>query len=416
MRKARTSSLPKLLEEGGDPTWPSLSTRMDFPKSHISLARGEFLAGSLANVTDGKGTAQKGLLLVSNLRLLFIENHRGRTISIGFTSIIGTHVRRIHAVEGSEREAMPSRRPGRPFASTQALVVSCRSSLGGHLEFIFKNSSSEMNKFATACKSLTLSFHASRAYREILSCTSIIFRRKIGLRLLHEETVMNIYDGVFNLSYREGHLGRLILTNLRFIWHSSFNAEFVNVSAPLLLLIDGPKTTTTSFGKTLLLEIRKVGAMEKVREEQEGDNNSQDNRIKLNGASTRTMLGFKIDPLELLTTVHDEIRVLYEAALKAPNFGVLSPSISKNVTRIPTLPSNNEKSIMLESIADPAAEHIGINEMKPGQLLDPSAYFADPFKESDRPVVFDGTIGLAVETCIGGHSCHSLWQALCEYE
>ena len=128
------------------------------------------------------------------------------------------------------------------------------------------------------------------------------------------------------------------------------------------------------------------------------------------------MLGFKIDPLELLTIVHDEIRVLYEAALKAPNFGVLSPSNSKNVTRIPTLPSNDEKSIMLESIADPAAEYSGINETKPEQLLDPSAYFADPFKESDRPVIFDGTIGLAVETCIGGHSCHSLWQALREYE
>ena len=47
-----------------------------------------------------------------------------------------------------------------------------------------------------------------------------------------------------------------------------------------------------------------------------------------------------------------------------------------------------------------------------GDALDASAYFADPLKERDRPVVFDDHLGLAVETCVGGYTCETLWDAL----
>ena len=52
------------------------------------------------------------------------------------------------------------------------------------------------------------------------------------------------------------------------------------------------------------------------------------------------------------------------------------------------------------------------DESSPVAPLDPSTYFADPLKERDRPVVFDTTLGLAVETCVGEYDCAKLWDAL----
>ena len=78
--------------------------------------------------------------------------------------------------------------------------------------------------------------------------------------------------------------------------------------------------------------------------------------------------------------------------------------LTERVLRVSKKPTS-----MLE---DPSASAVALLDDEDGDALDASAYFADPLKERDRPVVFDDHLGLAVETCVGGYTCETLWDAL----
>ena len=232
------------------------------------------------------------------------------------------------------------------------------------------------------------------------------------------------------------------------------NGEAANVSVPLLQLVAPPRKVSTRFGRTLVIEARRGGRGVFVppppdddddddrletaegskenpyRQDRGGEqpphhhhheqssssasssvssSSSPNTSSSTNNEPEKVVLGFKIDPPPLLDSIQTEITALYAAATKDPTFGV-------------SLPPPTEKSAAHEAQSSTmgppgwggalSSSAVALLDDEDGDALDASAYFADPLKERDRPVVFDDHLGLAVETCVGGYTCETLWDAL----
>ena len=159
-----------------------------------------------------------------------------------------------------------------------------------------------------------------------------------------------------------------------------------------------------------------------------------------NNKPEKVVLGFKIDPPPLLDSIQTEITALYAAATKDPTFGVsLPPPTEKSAAHeaqgrasrgsgcsgdgsgkdeVDTDAAAAAATRLLAAMGPPgwggalSSSAVALLDDEDGDALDASAYFADPLKERDRPVVFDDHLGLAVETCVGGYTCETLWDAL----
>lgn len=71
-------------------------------------------------------------------------------------------------------------------------------------------------------------------YRDIKLRGSLV--KDDSLILLPEEMIFEQVNGVWNLSGEQGHLGCLIITNIRVVWFANLANNF-NVSLPYLMIV-----------------------------------------------------------------------------------------------------------------------------------------------------------------------------------
>ena len=78
------------------PIWQSTEIRFDSPVNALPPRKGEFLIDSINSVEDTKGNnGQRGSLLVTNLRILWISHKNNRTnLSVGLGTVMGVNVRK----------------------------------------------------------------------------------------------------------------------------------------------------------------------------------------------------------------------------------------------------------------------------------------------------------------------------------
>lgn len=189
------------------------------------------------------------------------------------------------------------------------------------------------------------------------------------LVLLPLEEIYEEVDGVWNLSNEQGQLGKLFVTNVRFVWFASSN-ELFNISVSYYQIKDVIEKDT-KFGKTLVVKT-----------------------AKHSGGYT---LGFRIDPPERCTQVVQRLHGLLTVYAAAPIFGV---DFEAEAAPVPL----HERTVEVE---DDDLEII--DEDGAGDAF--AVYFADVTKAEgvERPPVYSESLGLAIEELRPGVTVDALW-------
>lgn len=115
-----------------------------------------------------------------------------------------------------------------------------------------------------------------------------------NLNLLAQEQIFNTIAGVWNLSSDQGNLGTFITTNVRLVWYADINETF-NMSLPYLQIatID---LRSSKYGPALVITCKDTGG--------------------------GYVLGFRIDPVDRLTVMHQELQSLFAVYKENPVYGV----------------------------------------------------------------------------------------------
>lgn len=225
----------------GNYVWQDREIRFDSPPEHLEERRGESLIDSINSVEDTKGNnGERGSLVVTNLRLLWISHKSGSTnLSIGYNTVMHINIRKAKS---------------RLRGTTQALYIMTKFN-NSRFEFIFTSLVKNSPRMFTtaqvrgddlplhmirvralkAChnhpQAVLRAYETSKLYRDLKLRSSII---KDGqLILLPKETVYNQLPGVWNLSTDQGNLGSFVITNVRIVWHAKLAQNF-NVSIPYM--------------------------------------------------------------------------------------------------------------------------------------------------------------------------------------
>lgn len=236
-------------------------------------------------------------------------------------------------------------------------------------EFIFTSLlAGSQRKFASVVE-VHKAYVASAMYRELKMRGAVVHNKR--LRLLGQEQVFASQNGVWNLSSDQGNLGTLVLTNVRVVWFADMNEGF-NISLPYLQM------------STVVLRDSKFGTALVV------------------SSSTHSggyVLGFKMDPEERLRRTHKELCALHQVYSKCPIYGV--ELIGRSVAAADPSPS-----LVLPEECD--GDRDGEGDM-PDTL---AAYLAVDPHVKDRDVVYNGDLGLAVESLKENITLRQLWEVI----
>lgn len=326
-----------------------LQVRTFQPAEELKLIPGETSFTIITRVEDCKGHPnQFGQIQITNIRLIwYIPKAININASIGFRSLVSYNV--SDAVQ-----------PG--TGQTEVLYIRCKE-LGKTFEFIFSVSKSKQSLFRffdLAVKNYT----SSPLLREQKLRSSLI--KDGSVALLAGEQVMKKVDGIANFSGDVAKTGTVIVTNYRFIWYSEIVSNF-NVSIPLILIPSLHASKSRRYGKCIY--------------------------IKINSAGINFMYGFTLQPEEALVEFVNHLEKIRAAAHRIP---LLTPPLSM---------------VNVEQVVPPAH----VEEDLEFQDADPSLlYLPCDVDESDiktQPIVFEPTLGLAIEALPSGDSLSERWNA-----
>mmetsp|Transcript_34321 Transcript_34321/g.44282 ORF Transcript_34321/g.44282 Transcript_34321/m.44282 type:complete len:352 (+) Transcript_34321:1357-2412(+) len=255
----------------------------------------------------------KGTLMVTNLRVLFVELKRGGNMSIGWGNVTKVEVRAKNLTATANQDTV--KHPPK-------LTVITKSKNENYIfEFLAPNP--QLPKVFVHIKRLHSIFQQTTLYREIkLRLPKMVNNGEVVLlgsesgqsqrEILHESV-----NGVFNLSgtgsssTSAGMIGCLTLTNVRIIWHANHSHDF-NLSVPFNQVKEkGIKLRETKFGRVVSITVRS------------GDS-----------------FGFRIDPTDRLNSVSAHMIALFKTFSKSPLYGVYLPKI--NITIQSTQQSSDE--------------------------------------------------------------------------
>ena len=341
-----------------DLIWQDRDLRFDIPASQLALRRGEVLIDSLQPVEDTKGNnSDKGQLSVSNLRLLYVSEREQRSnLSIGLCTIVSIAVK-----------ATDTRLRGKQ----SGLFVTAKSATS-RFEFVFTYAGEGASfSIFTSVQAVYRSYDTTRLYRDLKLRGAII--RDKTLILLPDEQVYSKVEGVWNLSSEQGNLGSLFVTNVRLVWHANL-AENFNVSIPYQQ-IKVLKLRDSKFGHALVIET--------------------------SARSGGYILGFRMDPMEVLTNTFQEVKTLHAVYAVSPLFGVaydktkvLAEGSSKTAAKL----SINDD---VEIVGD---EHVDVL----------ASYLAEGAgrRQGEAEVVYCKELGLAMEKLRGNVTVKDLWNVL----
>jgi hypothetical protein len=204
--KGSKSKLPS------DPTqlWQDVEVLFDLPASCLRLRKGEVLLDSLASVEDSKsGGLSKGTLMLTNLRLTFVEAKTGQNISIGFGGVVKSNIRNVTtfkkspaasaaaaaiAVQTAPATTSTTSAVSPPTSSsssiqqsassTRALVVHARDAEKKRFEFVFTAPESRQHpRLFLRFRSCSLAYENTKLYREVVPRGAMTVRHG-KLRLL----------------------------------------------------------------------------------------------------------------------------------------------------------------------------------------------------------------------------------------
>lgn len=320
----------------------------------MELRGGEFVIDQLDDVEDTKGNnGEPGSLSITNLRMIYQSKRSKRVnVSVGYKTIISMTIRTANS---------------KLRGPSQALYVLCKFG-STRYEFVFTHLVPNSPRLFTTIQTVHRAYESSKLFREVRLRAALI--RDHQLIMLPHETLFSKLSGVWNLSSDQGNLGRFFITNVRVVWHAQL-AENFNVSVPYMQMKSVRLRESTRFGLALVIE---------TSEESGG-----------------FVLGFRVDPVEALVAVTQEIENLFAMFAETPIFGV---------------------DFSVESVAVPIeARTVALVEESDQVLADDrssalACYYADPEKNADRPAVFSPDLGLAVEDLREGTTIAQLWSLL----
>lgn len=332
--------------------WQDQELRFDCSASNLQLRPGELVIDHLTDVEDTKGNnGEKGMLTLTNLRVMWVSLTRSSiNLSIGFNTISSISTRKTCSKLKGVTESLH-------------LLTKAKKQ---QFEYIFTNLDPNVEGhtrlFATVM-AVHRSYETSKAYRELKLRSSVLVDKQ--LRLLPHEQLYDKIHGVWNLCSDQGTLGVLYVTNVRIVWHCSVN-EIFNISLPYLQM------------KSVALRDSKFGMAMVVESSAESGN---------------YVLGFRVEPLEKLKAVAQQIQTVYQVYNACPVFGV---------------DFEFEDQAPLEMVPAPIEQPEYLEVVTHRDAL--ASYLADPHKVSDREPVFSSELGLAVEKLPDGYTLKDLWE------
>ncbi|CEO97095.1 unnamed protein product (mitochondrion) [Plasmodiophora brassicae] len=331
--------------------WQDRQIRFDVPFAQIMCRPGEVHVDSINSVEDTKGNnGEKGVLIVTNLRLLWIAQQNQKTnLSIGYHCIISINIRLAHS---------------RLRGNTEALYVMTKFN-GTRFEFIFTSLVRRSPRLFSTVQAVFRSYETTKLYRDLKLRGAII--RDKQLIILPDEHVYSQVTGVWNLSSEQGNLGIFVISNVRLVWFATM-AENFNVSIPYIQILE-VRIRDSKFGKALVLTTT--------------------------NSSGGYVLGFRIDPPERLQEVFQEICSLHQVFSENPIFGVRHQLEEKALPLDQLIVKRQVDDVEIVSVSD-GEDAFG-------------AYYADAGKVVDREPVYDSYLGLAVEKPLEGVTTEQLW-------
>lgn len=333
--------------------WQDREIRFDIPTNAAEQRAGEVLIDSLSTVEDTKGNnGEHGTLKATNLRMIWVENKNPRTnLSIGYNCIVSITIKTAQS---------------KLRGNSQALYVLTKFN-GTRFEFIFTNVVQTTPKLFTTVQAIHRAYETTKLYRDLKLRGAIIKNKE--LILLPQEQIYNKINGVWNLSSDQGNLGTFFLTNVRLVWHANL-AENFNVSIPFLQM-KTIRVRDSKFGLALVVET-----------------------MPQSGAY---VLGFRIDPVELLHQTTQEIQNIHQVYSTNPIFGISYAQDDK--VPLTQLQAFRQQDSEGSEGADEGVEGDGW-----------ALYYADVNKAQDRPPHCHPDLGLAVEALPEGITLDMLWQ------
>lgn len=315
----------------------------------LKLISGETTYAIITRVEDCKAhPGQFGQIQITNIRLIwYVPKTTNLNVSIGYRSLISYTM--SEAVQ-----------PG--IGSSEILFIRCKEGTR-NFEFIFsvaRSNKSLFRFFETAVKN----YESSPLLREQKLRSSLI--KDGNLILLSGEQVMKKVDGIANFSGDVAKVGTAIVTNYRFVWYSEIVSNF-NVSIPLILLPELHASKSRRYGRCLYL--------------------------KINSNGVNYMYGFTLQPEDSLISFTSELEKIRSAAARRP---LLTPPLSMaKVEQVVPPPKVNED--------------LELQEVDPSLLYLPCDLIGNEGKSST--IVFDKTLGLAIEALPSGDSLTERWNA-----
>ena len=247
-------------------------------------------------------------------------------------------------------------------------------------EFIFTSLVRKSPRLFTTAQAVYRSYETTRMYRD-LKLRGALLRNK-QLILLPLEKVYEKVNGVWNLSNDQGNLGTFYITNIRVVWHANL-AENFNVSIPYLQMSQ-LVCRQSKFGKALVVHTHKIAG--------------------------GYILGFRIDPIELLERIFQQIHVLRKNYASKPIYGIEFTIDSADHTDSNKLDQfraeRKEDELEIIGDGDTPIMSYGAAALKYGEGV------GNMNEEGNGRPIFNKTLGLAMEEVQGGgiDPATDLWQ------
>ena len=346
---------------------------------NLHLKHGEVIIDRLNNVEDTKGNnGVAGILFITNMRMIwYLADSQTSNLSVGLNCIASTNIQQSAS---------------RLMSNSQCLCVYVKFK-GSSYEFTFTHLIPDSPRMFVTVQSVIRAYQSSRMYRELKIRGTFMTPAK-QLILLPDEILDEQITGIWNLSGEQGHLGAFQLTNVRLVWYSLMNDVF-NMSLPFRQ-IQMIKTQESKFGSTLIIETC--------------------------NSSSKYLLGFRVDPPSRIKPVVQKIMQQWKLVNLNPIFGVSVQVDEQQQQHDQDEFSDNQDEGSIK-IMDEQLELFHINQ---GSTEDIDATTADRDYEGNaylkrrkslvpgqaRDIVFDNSIGLAVEKLPNGQTMQQLWNAL----
>ncbi|RWS14300.1 DUF1448 domain containing protein-like protein [Dinothrombium tinctorium] len=363
-----------------EPLWQDRDIRFDASLKDLQLRKGERIVKVFDSIEDTKGNSgDEGKLTITSIRLIWQSKTKPRiNLTIGFNCITSVTSRTLHNKLRGKYDAL--------YLMTK---------VGGtRYEFIFTRFEREgmtvieSDGLTTALQITHLLSRVCRAYsctkpfRDLKLRSTLVTLQGKQLKILPSEQIYNKINGVWNLSSDQGNLGTMHITNIRIVWHANMN-ELFNLSLPYIQ-INCIRIRESKFGIALVIESSE--------------------------ATGGYVLGFRLDPIERLHSVYNELINLYSVHANNPNLGVEAfLSVDGEARKFDDIEYDKQPSAVTSIDQNEFLDEV--KESNPDVI---ASYLAENSTsiENDNQPIYCSQLGLAIEKIKDGFTLESLWNVV----